>query len=229
MKVGTDGVLLGAWSTLPTDTPLRILDIGTGTGLIALMLAQRYPLSTIDAIEIDPDAARQAADNATTSPFARRVNIIHADLRHFTPDTRYDAIVSNPPYFASSLPCPDPARTAARHDTTLTLSDLVSHTARLIRPGGTLSVILPYAEKDHFIGILRQYHLHPSHLTTILPTPTSAPKRLLISSIFAHSTDITAPSVPLSAPITDTLTIELSRHTYTPAYIALTRDFYLKM
>ena len=150
MKVGTDGVLLGAWAKGGT----RILDIGTGTGLIALMMAQRFPSAKIDAIEIDKDACKDALFNVSQSPFSDRINIINSSLQDYKPynemqkDGLYDAIVCNPPYFINSLKNPLQQRTTARHTDSLSHQELIYHSKRLLKPNGTLSVIIPYDNKD---------------------------------------------------------------------------------
>ena len=113
MKVGTDGVLLGAWAEVKSSP--KILDIGTGTGLIAIMLAQRYPLSQITAIEIDEAAAAQAKMNVARSPWTKRIQVICNDFSLFRTESKYNLIVSNPPYFVDALNCPDKQRNMARH------------------------------------------------------------------------------------------------------------------
>lgn len=251
MKVGTDGVLLGAWFDPGLPAP-HILDIGTGTGLIALMAAQRFPKATVDAIEIDPEAAAQATDNVQISPFSSRISVYNVALQNWgctSPAdtvTLYDTIVSNPPYFDNSLRCPDTARSTARHTDTLSDQTLIHHSARLLKPGGTLNLVLPYAKKDGFIALLQQNRFTVYHITEVYPTPTSAPKRILISARHhptntnpatsnnnLHTTiaDTTHTPTTINIPTltTDTITIELERHHYTPDYIALTHPFYLKM
>nr|WP_311455680.1 methyltransferase [uncultured Prevotella sp.] len=146
MKVGTDGVLLGAWAKGGT----RILDIGTGTGLIALMMAQRFPTAQIDAIEIDKGALEDARFNVSQSPFNERINILNSSLQcsETQEEGIYDAIVCNPPYFINSLKNPLQQRTTARHTDTLSHQELIYHSKRLLKPNGTLSVIIPYDNKD---------------------------------------------------------------------------------
>ena len=130
MKVGTDGVLLGAWAG--TESCSRILDVGTGTGLIALMLAQRSK-AVVDAIDIDADACLQAQENAESSLFAGRINVFHSDLADFAQASThlYGLIVSNPPYFVDSLKCPNLQRNTARHTDTLTLEDLLQYSRKV--------------------------------------------------------------------------------------------------
>lgn len=150
MKVGTDGVLLGAWA----QGGKKILDIGTGTGLIALMMAQRFPLADIDAIEIDKGAFEDAQLNVSQSPFNDRINIINCCLQDYQLCHRtcnegvYDTIVCNPPYFINSLKNPLLSRTTARHADSLSPQELIYHAKRLLKTKGTLSIIIPYDNKD---------------------------------------------------------------------------------
>lgn len=147
MKVGTDGVLLGAWAcTKPADSPLHILDAGTGTGLIALFLAQRFPNAFVDAIDIDDHAVEQARENFAESPFSERLKVRKAYLQDEI--KTYDLIVCNPPFFVNSLTCPDDKRTMARHAKTLTLAELARKSPHLLNDSGTLAVILPSENKS---------------------------------------------------------------------------------
>lgn len=147
MKVGTDGVLLGAWAA----GGRHILDIGTGSGLIALMMAQRFPEAKVVGIDIDEDACRQAELNVSASPFAGRITIVHSSLQDYTlstPKASFDAIVSNPPYFQNSLKSPDDKRTIARHNDSLSFRDLATCSRQLLAEGGTLSVIGPASARE---------------------------------------------------------------------------------
>ena len=222
MKVGTDGVLLGAWAPI-APTAQCILDIGTGTGLIALMLAQRYPSLNITAIDIDKSSIEQATENIKNSPFARYITTHHTSLQSYNPEEKYDAIVCNPPYFVASLKCPDSQRTQARHTDSLSFDELLSHSARLLNDEGSLSVILPVTEGNQLIALASQYGFTLTQQVHVLPTPTSAPKRLLM-----HFTKKSMVNSQQSI-VDSQLIIELARHQYTPEYITLTRDFYLKM
>ena len=226
MKVGTDGVLLGAWTPI-TSTATKVLDIGTGTGLIALMLAQRllkcnaYSNFAIDAIDIDQLSIEQATENIKNSPFASRIKTHFKSLQEYSPSEKYDAIVCNPPYFVASLKCPDASRTQARHTDSLSFDELLQHSSRLIKEDGSLSVILPINEGNTLINLASQYGFRLKEKVEVHPTPTSEPKRLLIHLIKINNQSI--------ENIKSSLTIEISRHQYTPEYIALTREFYLKM
>lgn len=222
MKVGTDGVLIGAWCSMPHGEVRRVLDVGTGTGLLALMVAQRFPSVVIDAIDVDEGAVSDATDNVIASPFSDRVRVMQADFCCFDSDGEYDAIVCNPPYFVNSLLCPDKARSVARHTSSLSFTDLVCHSARVLKSGGYLNVILPSQEKSHFIDILASFGFAPVRITDVCPTPGAAPKRVMIcAEKLAEEAGV--------AVVSDNLTIELSRHSYSEEYVALTRQFYLKM
>lgn len=219
MKVGTDAVLLGAWAN--TTHCNSILDIGTGTGIIALMLAQRSN-AMIDAIDIDREACIQAEENVAASPFAGRINIIHASCVEFAaqPERKiYDLIVSNPPYFINSLKCPDSKRSMARHTDCLSLPSLIKDSYFLLSTTGRIALVLPYEQLGEVEDIAHENALYISRQTAVIPTPGAQPKRLLIE-LSATDTD---------TKNRDTLIIEEARHQYTPDYIALTKEFYLKM
>lgn len=141
MKVGTDGVLLGAWADVEGDR--RILDLGTGSGLIALMLAQRNAEAEIVALDIDRDATLQASANFSLSPWGERMSAVNSNITEYASKRKFTHIVTNPPYFVDSLHSPNAARTAARHTSSLPFSDIVTAAERLLERGGRLSVILP--------------------------------------------------------------------------------------
>ncbi|MDH6353977.1 tRNA1Val (adenine37-N6)-methyltransferase [Dysgonomonas sp. PH5-45] len=218
MKVGTDGVLLGAWAD--ASGCQTILDVGTGSGLIAIMLAQRYDESArITAIDIDPDAILQTNENVRESPFTNIVckEISLQELAVECRDT-YDHIVSNPPYFASSLKSPSEKRTLARHTDTLPVEDLIRYSEYLLSDKGRLSFIYPYQEKYFLLELAEKYGLYPTRLTEVLPTPASEPKRVLM-----ELSRMPQPSV------CNQLVIEVSRHVYSEEFAELAKDFYLKL
>jgi len=160
-KVGTDGVLLGAWVNI--ENCQTILDIGTGSGVIALMLAQRtadQPTTRIDAVELEAADAAQAHDNAMRSPWASRIQVHHTAIQEFQPGTAYDLIVSNPPFFNNSLKPPGERRGQTRHTTTLDHQALIHHVIRLLAPRGTFNVILPVAEGTRFIALAGEAGLY---------------------------------------------------------------------
>jgi tRNA1Val (adenine37-N6)-methyltransferase len=151
MKVGTDAVLLGAWASVGQQTSL--LDIGTGSGVIALMLAQRTaPTARIDAVEVEEEDAAQARENVRVSPWPEKVVVHHVPIQQFNPGKLYNVIVSNPPYFVNSQPPPEQRRVHARHTVLLDFDDLIAHVVRLLSPAGTFSTILPYTEGLDFIN-----------------------------------------------------------------------------
>jgi tRNA1Val (adenine37-N6)-methyltransferase len=221
MKVGTDGVLLGAWCRVCPQDKL-ILDIGTGTGLIALQLAQRTESlkSTIYAIEIDKDSSRRAQENFDMSEWAGRLRLHHTAIQDFAvtaPANRFDHIVSNPPYFARSLPSTDKARTLARHTSSLSHSELIEACDKLLSPDGRISLILPVTEAENLLQTALVAGFWVNRRTEVWSTPRSGAKRLLFE-LSRHQ----------RAPELSTLIIEDARQgTFSDDYRALTRDFYL--
>lgn len=216
MKVGTDGVLLGAWADCKKTK--SILDIGAGTGLIALMLAQRS-IAKIEAVEIDQVACVQAKENVKKSLWNDRIEIYNIPFHDFSKSTneKYDLIVSNPPYFQNSLYAPDEKRTDARHNSNLKLDDLLNGALKLLSEKGKLSIVLPYLEGALFILKAAENSLYCVRQTKVLPKPDREPKRLLLE--FAKE------KMPL---VEQELIIELNkRHEYSEAYKNLTKDFYL--
>lgn len=180
MRVGTDGTLLGAWA----QGGARILDIGTGTGLIALMMAQRFPQAQITAIDIDADAAQQAEENARQSPFADRISVIQASLQIFALDyagPKFDAIVSNPPFFNDTKATGNIPRDIARHTLSLSYRDLFHHAAALLADSGTLSLVLPYSMRSEAFSEAAINGLRLLDVIDISTTPAKKPKRTLLS------------------------------------------------
>lgn len=217
MKVGTDGTLLGAWASVPQGNS-RVLDIGTGTGLIALMLAQRFPNAEIMGIDIDADAVRQARENVAASPFAARVTISEADVRQMDSPECFDAIVSNPPYFVDSLTCPDQQRTTARHTATLTYAQLMAAAFRQLRPEGIFSVVIPTDSLPQLEAEARLCGFFPSRICKVRTTPTKHPKRCLIEFR----------KVPVAKIDASEGIIESKPGERSPWYHELTQDFYIK-
>lgn len=220
MKVGTDGVLLGAWTPLENN-PFSILDIGTGTGIIALMLAQRSHAEQIDALEIDEDAYEQATDNFENSPWNDRLFCFHAGLDEFVeePEDEYDLIVSNPPFYAEDYKSSNDQRDLARFQDAMPFEDLIEAAALLLSENGIFSVIIPFKEEEKFLALANEHELYPLKITHVKGTPTSEIKRSLLA--FSRNENLNF--------LVDELIIETARHIYTPEYIALTKDFYLKM
>jgi tRNA1Val (adenine37-N6)-methyltransferase len=220
MKIGTDGVLLGAWAPLEQN-PFGILDIGTGTGIIALMLAQRSTAQQIDALEIDENAYEQATDNFENSPWNDRLFCFHAGLDEFMeePEDEYDLIVSNPPFYAEDYKTNNEQRDLARFQDALPFEDLIEAADLLLSENGILAVIIPFKEEERFMAIAKEFELYPIKITRVKGTPTTEIKRSLLA--FKR--------YELPALDSDELIIETARHQYTPEYIELTKEFYLKM
>ena len=220
MKIGTDGVLLGAWTPIDNN-PFSILDIGAGTGIIALMLAQRSNAQQIDALEIDEDAYEQATDNFENSPWSDRLFCYHAGLDEFVeePEDEYDVIVSNPPFYTEDYKTENEQRDIARFADAMPFEDLIEAADLLLSENGIFAVIIPYKEEEIFLAIAKEYELYLMKITRIKGTPSTEIKRSLLAFTRKETTDF---------PV-DELIIETARHVYTPEYINLTKDFYLKM
>jgi tRNA1Val (adenine37-N6)-methyltransferase len=220
MKVGTDGVLLGAWTPIQ-HRPFSVLDIGSGTGILALMLGQRSTAEQIDAIEIDEEAFEQCVENFENSPWSDRLYCYHAGLDEFMeePEDEYDLIVSNPPFYSEDYKTESEQRDLARFQDALPFEDLIEAASVLLSENGIFSVIIPHKEEAKFIGLAKECNLFPFKITRVKGTPTAEIKRSLLAFSFAEKTNF---------PI-DELIIETARHQYTEDYIALTKEFYLKM
>lgn len=215
MKVGTDGVLLGAWTSVKTSE--HILDIGTGTGLVALMLAQRSKASII-ALEIDEAAAVQAQENVDRSPWQSRIEVIKTDFKEYSSNRKFDTIVSNPPYFEDSLKCPDRQRSTARHNSTLTYDELLKGVAELLSPDGSFTLIIPTDAENTVREAASLYSLHPVRQLHIITKPNSPSKRTIITF-----------SPRCEEHKCEYLLTEVARHQYSEEYIDLTKEFYLKL
>ena len=177
MKVGTDGVLLGAWAR----GGRHILDVGTGSGLIALMMAQRFEEAEVTAIDIEPGACLQARENVEASPFAVKISVVEASLQSFQ-GGGYDAIVCNPPFYAGTLASKTAARTMARSAETLPFADLFRHAARLLADGGVLSVVVPAALRSEFDAEAALAGLFPRRVCMVKTVPRKAASRCLLES-----------------------------------------------
>lgn len=214
MKVGTDGVLLGVLADVTSAN--NLLDIGTGTGLVALMLAQRKPTLQIDAIEIDANAARQAQENIAQSPWPH-IQVHNTALQTYQTTTRYQLIVSNPPYFVNSLKNPQAERTTARHTDSLSFQELLKGVDRLLLPTGQFWVILPHNEQQHFCQLAQEKGLYAHQLIHVHSRANKAPKRIVMG--FCR-TQIRPQEQHL-------IIEEEQRHRYSAAFAQLTAPFYL--
>ncbi|MBR1503223.1 MAG: methyltransferase [Prevotella sp.] len=218
MKVGTDGTLLGAWSQAPIGE-CRILDIGTGTGLVALMMAQRFPNAQITAIDIDGDAVMQAQDNVKKSPFSSQIKVVQGDIRNMVDDEGFDAIVSNPPYFVDSLACPDLQRTTARHTISLSYKNLITAVDKLLKSHGLFSVILPEENLSNLEIEANVKGLFPRRIFHVHTTPRKNPKRCLIE--FSRISDY-------KTIIINDVVLEDAPNVRSEWYHQLTQNFYIK-
>ena len=219
MKVGTDGVLLGAWT--PVAGARTILDVGTGTGLIALMLAQRAAGALIHAVELDAESARQAAENVAASPWADRVAVFQGDFQSFAQNALlpYDLIVSNPPFFHGDLKSPKAGRNRVRHTDTLPYGDLLCGVERLLAPGGRLCVILPEGEGRDFQQIATSFGLFVTRIQEVFGRPGKPVERVLMQ-LERESKPLQRASVLFVQD--DTSGVR------SVAYQEMTSDFYLK-
>jgi tRNA1Val (adenine37-N6)-methyltransferase len=219
MKIGTDGVLLGAWSSLKKN-PFSILDIGAGTGILSLMLAQRSQAQLIDAIEIDDNAYEQCVENFEQSPWGDRLFCYHASLNEFAEEVEdtYDFIICNPPFYSENFKTDNKQRDLARFQDAMPFERLLECISKLLSPDGLFSVIIPFKEESKFIDLASNVNLFTNNILHVKGNPTSEIKRSLIEFSF-QNTDIK----------TSELIIEKGRHEYTDDYIKLTEDFYLKM
>ena len=221
MKVGTDGVLLGAWCMEGAEGHIRVLDVGTGSGLVALMIAQRFADADICGIDIDADAVAQAADNFAASPWKERLATRHCSFAEMAEkNERWNAIVSNPPYFSHSLLNPSAGRTLARHSVSLTLEDLVSGSARMLKYGGSLSLVLPAEQEEEANAVAVSAGLCLTRLTKVFTKAGKPQKRSLMEWRKLRQADIGKTEVR-------TLCLQTDSSLRSEEYASLTQDFYL--
>ncbi|KZW98383.1 tRNA (adenine-N6)-methyltransferase [Pseudoalteromonas luteoviolacea] len=215
MKVSTDGIMFGAWVSLANAQ--HLLDIGTGTGLLSLMAKQRAPELHVHAIEIDEQAALDAKDNFTASPWPE-IELIQLAVQQFEPPQQFDLVISNPPYFQSSLRGEDARRNMARHTDSLSFEELITAFLRVTKPDARLAIILPYEEGRAFISLAEQKSLYLARVCEVKTTPNKDVSRLM----FELSTD-------LCETYRETLCIYNLYGKYTDEYTSLCKAFYLKM
>ncbi|WP_255317469.1 tRNA1(Val) (adenine(37)-N6)-methyltransferase [Capnocytophaga canimorsus] len=221
MKVGTDGVLLGAWVSV-AHRPHSVLDVGSGTGLIALMLAQRTSAEQIDAVEIDSNAFEECTENFEESPWNDRLFCYHASFDDFVNEMEgetYDLIISNPPFYTQNVTTAHLQRNQARFEVSLPFENLLRGASLLLSPQtGIFAVIVPFEEETLFLEKATAYGLFPQKITHVKGNPKTKIKRSLIAF-----------SKNQQHCLCDELVIETERHQYTPKYIELTKDFYLNL
>ncbi|WP_196885571.1 tRNA1(Val) (adenine(37)-N6)-methyltransferase [Aureivirga sp. CE67] len=216
MKVGTDGVLLGAWAN--PENANKILDIGTGTGLISLMLAQRNNQAEVFALEIEKNAFEQAKENFENSIWEKRIVIENCSLQEFQTEEKFDLIVSNPPFYTTTFKNEDEKRALARHSESLPYEKLLEKTSELLSTEGKCSFIIPFTEEENFIQIAKDFKLYPERITRVRGRKEAPLKRSLLEFSFKQK------EVKISE-----LIIEIERHHYTEEYVKIVKDFYLKM
>lgn len=214
-KVGTDGVLLGAWANF--NSPQHLLDVGTGTGLIALMLAQRFPKTTLQAIEINSSAAKQAKVNFKNSPFAKSCNLKEIGFQDFEPVKKYDGIVCNPPFFTASKLSGNTEKDLARHTIDFSVGDFLEFCSQNLTPLGSLCVIIPIDNQSIWETKANEMGLFLNKMCTVHPKINGPAKRILLQFRFSKPKQV----------VTDKLELEIERHVYTKEYKELTGDFYL--
>ena len=219
MKIGTDSVLLGSWVSVNNKIQ-TVLDIGTGTGILALQIAQRITSETIDAIEIDALAFEQAFQNFENSPWSDRLYCYHASLEQFSKeiDDTYDLIISNPPFYTSTYKNLESSRAIARHTESLLFDNLLKNTSTLLSKNGVAAFIIPYQEESIFIELASEANLFPRKITRVKGNENAVIKRTLIELSFKNK-----------LPKIDVLTIEINRHRYTEEYKKLVDAFYLDL
>ena len=213
MKVGTDGVLLGAWAPIGT----RILDVGTGSGLIARMLMQRCPEAEVEGIDIDEFAVEQAKENGVKA-YCSSLQDWQNDQSQIT-NHKYDVVVSNPPYFQNSLKNPDKGRQTARHTDTLSYADLIKHSARLLTNHGQLALILPADAESEVRQLAAEHSLYCTRITRVFSKTTKPARRVLLLFEMSRPRDLEI--------MTDSLILEDEKGGRSAAYSELCKEFYL--
>lgn len=222
MKVGTDAVLLGAWCSLKNN-PDTILDVGSGTGILALMMAQRSNAITIDAVEIDESAYEQTVENFEQSDWADRLFCYNASFNNFVEQIieeqeRYDFIISNPPFYSEDFKTDNQSRNKARFTLSLSFEDLLNGVSKMLSKNGVFSVIIPFKEQENFIQLAKKHKLFLNRICSVKGNLNSKAKRSLLEFSFK--------TFKIKK---EELVIEIQRHQYTNDYINLTKEFYLKM
>ena len=222
MKVCTDACLFGAWVANKIETrktaAAKILDIGAGTGLLSLMLAQKCD-AYIDAIEINTDAATQATANIKASPWNNRIQLKQIALQDFNPEKKYEIIVSNPPFFELDLRSENDEKNAAKHDSTLKFDELVSFIKEHLSINGMAAVLIPFTRYEYFVSLLKVAGLFIQESLVVKQTPTHTPFRLML--LFSHN--------EITNSETSELTIKDLNGNYSEEFMYLLKDYYLTL
>ncbi len=217
MKVSTDAILFGSWAKC--HNARNVLDIGTGTGILALMMAQKNPDAAIDAIEIDADSLLQAKENFARSKWNKSITAIHTSLQRFTNDKKYDVIISNPPYFINQLKAPDTRKSTAKHTNELSYQELVSGINRLLHDEGCTLLMLPYKNFDLIENELMKYNLFINETLTVFSVEGKTNPYLVLSKATRKH----------AAAINKTINIRNSDMSYSKDFRELTKEFYLSL
>ncbi len=217
-KVGTDGVLLGCWANVKNE-PLNILDVGAGTGLVSLILAQRAIKSNITALEIEPYAAQECNYNFVNSPWNERLQLVNVNFFDFTPVHPFDLIISNPPFYLEKTPSPNSKRNLARHAENLPLKKLFSFSKKHLSCKGSLQLILPFSQKIEALETAYSNALFLKRITNVKGREGAPYKRVLLEFTFNSTLEISE----------NNLILEIDRHQYTKDFKTLVKDFYLNL
>jgi tRNA1Val (adenine37-N6)-methyltransferase len=215
MKIGTDGILIGAWVNI--SKKFKGLDIGSGTGIITIMLCQRNLNLELDSIELSQSAVMDAKINIENCNWSNRIKLFHQDLKDFHPDSNYDLIVSNPPYFKKSLQPSNSDRSKARHQNDLKLEDILKFSKQHLTKDGSLNIILPFEQKKEAIEFAKKHGLNAVRECAVYPKPNKAPHRILIEFSRTENKQMIKESLVIE---------EAGRHNYSEDYKKLTREFY---
>lgn len=215
MKVGSDSVLLGSWANIESSG--LALDIGAGSGILSLMLAQRFAHLKIEGVELDAEAALQAQENAKNSPWADRIKIEEGDIRKYKSDNKFDLIISNPPFFATTSFIKDDARKKAREAQSLSHNDLLRFVYKNLSDGGHFNVVLPYSSIPNFIYDAWELGLHVQRQTIVYPKIGKMPKRVLLDFSLERTDSV----------VYNELFLYDANGNKTDEYIELTKHFYL--
>jgi tRNA1Val (adenine37-N6)-methyltransferase len=215
MKVGVDSVLLGSWISID-GTEKNVLDIGSGTGLLALMMAQRIPDANIIACEIDKSACEQARENILSSKWKERIAVVNADIKAYTQNSKYfDLIICNPPYFEKSLKSQNNTKNIARHDDSLSFADLIDCVHRLLRHNGRFVLILPEDRVARIIELANEKSLFPVRQLNVKPKESKHINRVILELSYKL------------APLETNILILRNENGYSDDYKSITKDFYL--
>lgn len=216
MKVTTDSCLFGAWVSKFVSTG-KVLDIGAGTGLLSLMYAQQNPLAVIDAVELDADAATQAAENVADSPWLSAIKIIHQNITDFKPAYLYDTIISNPPFYKQQLKSSNEKKNTAHHSSHLSLPELFQNVDQLLKAEGCFFMLLPWSRTEEAIAIAETFSLFPAKIIGVKQTPQHQYFRTMMQFGRTHGTAINEQEIM----------IEIERGKYSDAFTELLKDYYL--